>query len=145
MQTVISDFFQQDHEKLDSLFFEFQRNRQDIEQAIILFSNFKTGLIKHINWEERLLFPSVEQAAGFTAHAGPTAVMRMEHMQIKDCLSLIEQSLRKSANTSQLETQLMAILASHNMKEENVLYPMSDQRIAADMAQDIVNQCKSSE
>lgn len=142
MQTLITDFFEQDHQRLDQIFADFQQSKQDNERAIALFGQFKTGLMQHIEWEEQLLFPSVEKAAGFPPHAGPTAVMRMEHTQIKDCLSLIEKQLKQAGDTTPIETQLLAILSSHNMKEENVLYPMSDESIPLNAAQDIVNQCK---
>lgn len=142
MQTLITDFFEQDHKRLDQIFTEFQQSKHDKTRAQALFSQFKTGLIQHIEWEETLLFPNVEKAAGFPSHAGPTAVMRVEHMQIKDCLSLIERQLKQQADTTAIETQLLAILASHNMKEENVLYPMSDESIPVQSAQDIVAQCQ---
>ena len=143
MQTLITDFFEQDHQRLDAIFTDFQQNKQDSERAIELFTQFKTGLFQHIKWEEELLFPSVEKAAGFPPNAGPTAVMRMEHTQIKDCLMLIEKQLNQNGDTSAIETQLTTILASHNMKEESILYPMSDGSIPKDSAQNIVSQCQS--
>lgn len=143
MQTLITDFFEHDHQRLDAIFADFQQNKQDNKRAIELFTQFKAGLFQHIQWEEELLFPKVEQAAGFPPHAGPTAVMRMEHSQIKDCLRLIEKQLNQAGDTTAIESQLTAILSSHNMKEENILYPMSDESIPTDSAQDIVSQCKS--
>lgn len=143
MQTLITDFFEQDHHRLDQIFAEFQQNKQDTEKAIELFSQFKSGLIQHIQWEEKLLFPSVESAAGFPPNAGPTAVMRMEHIQIKDCLSLIEKQLNQAGDTAAMEAQLTHILSGHNMKEENILYPMSDESIPADTAQHLIAQCQS--
>lgn len=142
MQTLITDFFEHDHQRLDQIFAEFQQNKHDNSLALALFSQFKTGLVQHIEWEEQLLFPNVEKAAGFPPNAGPTAVMRMEHVQIKDCLTLIERQLNQEGDTSSIESQLLAILSSHNMKEENILYPMSDESIPANTAQSIVAQCQ---
>ncbi len=143
MKSQITDFFEQDHQRLDQLFAEYQRQKSNIEQATPLFLKFKQGLLQHIDWEEQLLFPSVEQAAGFPPNAGPTHVMRMEHSQIKDCLQLIEMKLSQQQDSQAIETRLLDILAGHNMKEEQVLYPMSDQSIPAEQAASIVDSCQN--
>ncbi len=142
MPSIITDFFEQDHQKLDKLFTQFQNSKHDQRLAIELFSQFKLGLLQHIEWEEELLFPMLEKASGLSSNAGPTAVMRIEHRQIKDYLTLIEQWLVQTNSTEELEIQLIDLLSSHNTKEERVLYPMSDHHINSDMAQHIINCCR---
>lgn len=143
MKFQITEFFEQDHQRLDLLFSEYQQQKGNTEQATPLFLKFKQGLLQHIDWEEQLLFPSVEKAAGFPPNAGPTHVMRMEHGQIKDCLQLIEMKLSQQQDSQAIETRLLDILASHNMKEEQILYPMSDESIPAEQATSIVASCQS--
>jgi iron-sulfur cluster repair protein YtfE (RIC family) len=143
MTTLLSDFFEQDHQRLDQLFNKFQQETNDANLAVSLFSEFKHGLEQHIEWEEQILFPAVEQAAGFPINAGPTHVMRMEHQQIKECLMLIQTKVQKHEDSKLAEMRLLDILAEHNFKEERVLYPMSDQSISESNAQTIIEQCKA--
>lgn len=89
----INIFMEQDHDRLDAIFTQFtQLKTQDLEQARQLFQEFKVGLQKHIVWEEDILFPEFEQRTGMQDH-GPTAVMRMEHREIKSYLDRIHDTL----------------------------------------------------
>ncbi|MBI2118916.1 MAG: hemerythrin domain-containing protein [Elusimicrobia bacterium] len=126
----IADFMSKDHDRLDGLFKEFQtKKNQETESAKNSFFDFKSGLERHIVWEEEILFPIFEERTGM--QGGPTAVMRMEHIQIKGLLSSIyDQILKINFETESLESQLSGILSSHNVKEENVLYPWIDQTLS---------------
>lgn len=141
MANLITEFFEHDHQRLDNIFKEFQQNQLVIDKATPLFDSFKQGLLRHIEWEEELLFPTVEIAAEFPPNMGPTHVMRMEHFQIKECLELIETKLAEQADSTLVQDRLLDILAEHNMKEEKVLYPMSDDSIPEHEAKRIINQC----
>jgi iron-sulfur cluster repair protein YtfE (RIC family) len=143
MSNPITQFFEADHQRLDKIFSTFQQADMLSPQAIELFSDFKRGLLKHIDWEESFLFPEVEEAAGFPPNAGPTHVMRIEHFQIKECLELIENKLNNQQDSSLVQDRLLDILAEHNMKEERVLYPMSDQSIDQQIAIQIIAKCKN--
>jgi hemerythrin-like domain-containing protein len=65
---------------------------------------------------------------------GPTEVMRMEHAQMRSMLDDAVDAL-KSGNVDdylgQAET-LLIMMQQHNMKEENMLYPMCDQHLLAE-------------
>lgn len=141
MPNPITEFFEHDHQRLDNLFKEFQQNQLVIDKATPLFHSFKQGLLRHIEWEEELLFPAVEVAAGLLPNMGQTHVMRMEHFQIKECLELIETKLADQADSTLVQDRLLDILAEHNIKEERVLYPMSDDSIPEYEAKRIINQC----
>ena len=138
--SVITEFFEDDHRRLDRLFEQFQAANDHAKQT--LFNEFQLGLLKHIDWEENLLFPAVEQAAGFPAQAGPTHVMRIEHEQIKQCLALIANMLAEHKNSSVVEARLLDILAEHNVKEERILYPTSDNTIAKPDAEALIMACR---
>jgi iron-sulfur cluster repair protein YtfE (RIC family) len=127
--TTITCFFQQDHERLDALFRQFQElKRSDSAKAAEAFKEFKFGLQRHIVWEEELLFPRWEQATGITA--GPTRVMRIEHRRIGEALEAIHKKVQAGdPESDQEEQQLIALLASHNQKEERILYPAIDQTL----------------
>jgi iron-sulfur cluster repair protein YtfE (RIC family) len=57
----------------------------DVERAESIFLSFKSELERHIIWEEDILFPVFEKKTGIK-DGGPTSVMRMEHIQIKNHL-----------------------------------------------------------
>jgi iron-sulfur cluster repair protein YtfE (RIC family) len=78
---AILEFMSHDHDRLDAIFAEF-RKEPDAGKTRELFLQFDTGLRAHIVWEEEILFPPFEDRTGMR-HTGPTAVMRMEHQQIK--------------------------------------------------------------
>ena len=126
--TTIYEFLSKDHDRLDSIFEEFKKIRKtDISSARTLIRDFNTGLQRHIAWEEDILFPIFEQETGMR-DAGPTAVMRMEHRQIKSFLEEIDAKVlaEELEGIDVIENGLLEVLESHNHKEENILYPAID-------------------
>jgi iron-sulfur cluster repair protein YtfE (RIC family) len=94
MQTQsINQHYTEDHQHLDDLFYDFQRlkssDRRSAEKA---FYEFKAGLERHIVWEEEILFPAFEERLKHL-HDGPTAVMRLEHKEIREHLEAIARKL----------------------------------------------------
>jgi regulator of cell morphogenesis and NO signaling len=130
---TIRTFYEQDHDRLDELFKTFQKlKRSDFTKAKEAFKDFKFGLQRHIVWEEDLLFPLWEEKTGMS-EAGPTFVMRAEHRQIGQQLEAIHDKVAEQNPDSDPEEEaLLAILSSHNMKEERVLYPAIDQATTQD-------------
>ena len=129
MQTQsINQHYTEDHQHLDDLFHEFQRLKStDLRNAEKIFYEFKAGLERHIVWEEEILFPAFEAKLGHL-QGGPTAVMRLEHREIRKYLDAIARKLAdESIETDEEEMGLEAVLCPHNHKEEGILYPMMDQ------------------
>jgi iron-sulfur cluster repair protein YtfE (RIC family) len=127
MTQTISKFYEGDHDRLDEIFKTFQMEKtKDLSAAQKAFSEFKTGLERHISWEEEILFPLFEERTGIEG-AGPSVVMRMEHRQIKEMLAAIFQKiLRRNPKCDTEEADLLSILSAHNMKEEGIIYPAID-------------------
>ena len=127
-QKTIREFYEKDHDRLDELFKTFQQlKRSDIPKAKGVFEEFRSGLERHIVWEEDLLFPLWEKKTG-RSEEGPTVVMRGEHRQIKQQLNAIHgKVLQRNPDSDQEEQALLDILGSHNRKEERALYPAIDQ------------------
>src|SRR3989338_10185398 len=95
---TVTDFMGKDHDRLDAIFQKFRQEKKKDP-----FSKFKHGLQRHIVWEEEILFSIFEERTGMK-DSGPTAVMRMEHRQIKDYLEKIHDCLLKGeTNTNSLE------------------------------------------
>ena len=127
---TITQYFEADHDRLDELFKNFQSlKRSDYPKAKESFRDFKFGLQRHIVWEEDIIFPIFEKKTGMTS-SGPTYVMKMEHRQIGACLEEVHKKVQKQdPNSDSEEQKLLSILGDHNLKEENILYPLVDSAI----------------
>jgi hypothetical protein len=130
-----------DHDRLDA--FEqgafAARSAGDLEAARALFERFARGLFRHIGFEEDLLFPALESAAGFPPHAGPTAVMRAEHVEIRAAVEMLRDAIGDpSADPTALRQRLHGALGPHNEKEEQILYPMADRVLSGPRSDELV-------
>ena len=126
--TTILEFMSVDHDRLDNKIRMYSTEKLvDIERAESIFLSFKSELEWHIIWEENILFPVFERKTGIK-DGGPTSVMRMEHIQIKNHLQEIKRKLhtKKIQDSCKEEVALFKVLESHNQKEENILYPGID-------------------
>ncbi len=129
-QSIVS-VFQRDHQEIDRALEQFRNlKHHDFQAAKSSFQRFLTGLQRHIVWEEQLLFPVWERKSGMTG-GGPTQVMRLEHRRIADLLNALHEKVHaRDTATEEEERQLDDLLASHNMKEERILYPAIDQIVS---------------
>lgn len=82
--------------------------------------------------EENVLFPAFETHTGSTA--GPTQVMRMEHEQLRGLMQDMAHAVVKTDYEGYLglSETLNMLTQQHNMKEENMLYPMSDKMLVSE-------------
>lgn len=62
-------------------------------------------------------------------NSGPTAVMRIEHQQIKQYLQIILETIGEH-DPGESVNALINLLTAHNKKEENILYPWMDQTLS---------------
>lgn len=121
------------HVRCDELFAEAEEvcAKAQWDRATGLFAAFNEELERHFKIEEELLFPAFESATGM--RMGPTEVMRQEHRQMRDLLAGMAQAIPArdgDAFSGGAET-LLILMQQHNMKEENILYPMCDQNVDA--------------
>jgi iron-sulfur cluster repair protein YtfE (RIC family) len=132
--TTISAFMQHNHRQCDELYAAAEEAvaHQDWAAADVGWLAFASELNTHItNREEGLLFPALEAANG---PAGPISVMRMEHEQMRVLVAQMNEALaaREQQRFLGLGETLMMLTQQHNMKEENILYPIMDQLIAGE-------------
>ena len=133
----IAQHYGQDHDRLEGLFKQFQQMKgQDRARAGEYFQQFKAGLLRHIAWEEEILFPVFDEKNGFEG-VGPTEVMRREHAQIKGWLSEIGGRLLEEAESRSEEEALVGVLRAHNQKEEWILYPAIDGQLSDQEIRDV--------
>lgn len=138
---AVNEALSWDHDRLDDLESRAFKAREcgDFAEAKALYAVFAFGLRRHIRFEEELLFPEFEKKAGFPADMGPTAVMRDEHLEILECLDRIERAIGDAATSLEsLRHGLHLVLGNHNLKEENIVYPMTDQALGEPEADALV-------
>jgi len=126
--TTILEFISEDHDRLDNKIKMYSTEKLvNVERAEGIFILFKSELERHIIWEEDILFPIFECKTGIK-DGGPTSVMKMEHIQIKNHLQEIKRKLhaKNIQDPCKEEVALFKVLESHNQKEENILYPEID-------------------
>jgi iron-sulfur cluster repair protein YtfE (RIC family) len=104
--------------------------KADLTLAARHFSLFSEELDAHFSLEENTLFPAFEQATGMMN--GPTAVMRSEHAEIRHLRDEVAVAIDTSEPGQALAVidTLNVLLQQHNVKEENMLYPMCAGQIA---------------
>ena len=118
----------QHHKHCDEIFADAEEacGKGDWTAGAAAFERLRGQLETHFASEEDLLFPAFEAATGMTS--GPTEVMRGEHRQMRDLLAQMQgavESRDSDAFGGAAET-LLILMQQHNMKEENILYPMCD-------------------
>ncbi len=135
-----------DHKKCDELFISAEQfvanNNWDAAQQQA--EQFIRHLLAHFQHEENILFPAFEETTGM--RNGPTQMMRHEHDQMKSLVVELELAL-KSKNQDRylgLSESLMIFMQQHNMKEEQILYPMIDED-CADRAEELTRDIVSTE
>ena len=104
------------------------------------FAQLNDQLETHFSSEEEILFPAFEAATGMTS--GPTEVMRAEHRQMRDLLAQMQGALlaRDGDTFGGAAETLLILMQQHNMKEENILYPMCDNALASSAVGDSLAQ-----
>jgi hemerythrin-like domain-containing protein/uncharacterized protein (DUF2249 family) len=135
---TVSECLGTDHRRLDAIFLEVDRlvRQGRMLEAAPLAAEFVCGLERHIEMEEQVLFPEFEAQTGIVG--GPTEVMRQEHRMIRSDLHEIAEALAEQdeARFRAAADALLETLGSHNLKEERILYPMTDRSSGSPVARD---------
>ncbi len=125
----ISQFMSADHRRCDARFATAEEavSNKDWGAARPLFDSCVQAMARHFGMEEEILFPEFEHTTGNTA--GPAQVMRMEHAQIHQLISQCDDALSEQDGEAFLGASetLLAMIQQHNMKEEQILYQLTDQ------------------
>ena len=131
MATIL-DFLGGDHRVCDELFASAEEavGQKNWGGAHKLFDQFQATMTHHLAMEENVLFPAFETQTG--SRQGPTQVMRMEHEQMRELMQEMAHAVAKTDYEGYLglSETLNMLMQQHNLKEENMLYPMSDQVLA---------------
>ncbi|MEW6415670.1 MAG: hemerythrin domain-containing protein [Pseudomonadota bacterium] len=130
MRTIL-EYLGTDHRACDDLFASAEEaaGHEDWNRGREMFGKFQAAMARHLAMEEDVLFPAFEERTGM--RAGPTQVMRMEHAQMRELIDAMAQAV--DAGDAErflgLSETLNVLMQQHNLKEENMLYPMSDRTL----------------
>jgi hemerythrin-like domain-containing protein len=102
----------------------------------------------HHGKEEDVLFAAMVEA-GFPRHAGPVAVMLMEHDQGRAHVRVLADLAGQAGPWSAEDRQRLveaaggfaALLHAHIRKEDAILYPMAEQRLAPELLARVDETC----
>lgn len=129
---MIAHYMTDDHRKCDENFgqIEILVEQNNFDEAKKEFSKWKMGMENHLRKEEGYLFSQVEAKLG--GKIGPIIVMEMEHQQMRDLFERMDRSIdEKDVNTYLgLSESCMILIQQHNMKEEQMLYPLIDRALS---------------
>jgi len=139
----IKEFLTADHRKCDNLFAIMEEvattSLKDAKEAC---EEFVKTTNNHFDMEEKVMFVEFEKKTGMVE--GPTMIMKHEHAQVR---KLMDELLEAIDNDNKdkffgLSETLMILLQQHNMKEEQMLYPMAQQHLSS-TSQEIVEMMKN--
>ncbi|MEO6352203.1 MAG: hemerythrin domain-containing protein [Burkholderiaceae bacterium] len=130
----ISDFMTSNHHACDELFAGAEEHvgNGDWAKGSSDFNAFLAAMKHHFTIEEEVLFPAFDTKTGMDN--GPTFVMRSEHRQMEKIFDDMLKALaaKDSDDYLGLSETLLMLMQQHNMKEEQMLYRMMDQHLAAE-------------
>lgn len=136
--TGLEDMLIVEHRRCDDLFAEAEAAAQegDQERTELLFGRLEMGMERHFTIEEEGFFQEVDQRMGLMG-GGPVAVMRDEHQQMRGMLRRMAGALAESNLEDFLAASdtMIYLMEQHNMKEEEMLYPMAEEVLGAEMDQ----------
>lgn len=140
----VSRYMRADHRYCDGLFdliepLACDGKWEEAQQALLAF---RCALERHLEREERVLFPAMETAHG--GPLGPTRTLRMEHDGMRALLTAADGAGARcdlEELSAALET-LHIMLQQHYLKEESVLYPLAD-ALSAGEAGDLLQALES--
>ncbi len=104
----------------------------DWTRASAEFAAFRAAMERHFKVEEETLFPAFENHTGMSA--GPTEVMRMEHAEMRELFERLAAAAaaRDADEFLGLAETLNLLMQQHNMKEEQVLYALMDEKLGGE-------------
>ena len=135
-----------DHEELAVLFTKFLLYiNSSSEKSNKIFADLKRNLNKHFKWEEKILFPLLEERGG-PAGSDIIFVLKNEHTQIKTMFVSKIEHLVKDKNYSEILTLTVGLeqmLIMHRKYENDIFYPWFDESLDEEERKIVLNQLKA--
>ncbi len=142
IEAGLAGFFAQDHHDCDACWADVEELLDDdngdstgAELAAVAWQKIDERMRRHFAMEEDVLFPAFDSRSGMSG-GGPTAMMKMEHQQMRGLLDQIGVAMDsgETADALDLGDTLLMVIQQHNVKEEGMLYPMAENMLAGEWA-----------
>ena len=104
-----------------------------------LYSVVRAQLLKHIDLEERFVFPAFDERYG-TDNENYINSLLAEHVQIASCISVPPSQL-DSATFSNVLRRLTVMVAAHRKDEEAILYPLINRKFRREIREKLYEEC----
>lgn len=117
--SLLSDDHIQIQQAFENLHDAVNKNKPMLSQQL-LFHLFKSSLLRHLHWEENVLFPLYVEITKQTVC--PTRIMCVQHKEIIERLDNIEGQQNSGFKLDDV-MQLGDLISQHNSYEEKILYP----------------------
>jgi hemerythrin-like domain-containing protein len=131
---TIGEDFSHDHRRLEQALEASmaQVNAEQWSAAADAFAAFRRGIERHMEVEEQVLFPAVEDGA----ETPLTAILRKGHRDLRAFFDELDDALgaRDAEEFRRIAATMKALLERHDEKEEAELYPAAQERLGAGAA-----------
>lgn len=133
MNKPIYQFFTNDHQRIDDLLDKATENAAEMQMDY--YHQFRTGLLKHIKMEEKVLFPAAQKANGNVA-LPLAAKLRLDHAALT--------SLMVVPPSEEVIKVLRYILEKHDLLEEEPggMYDVCE-KLTANETNELLQQLKN--
>lgn len=143
------EFLSRDHSEIDRLFAEARAAIGNNEDALALVDLLWARLAVHIRAEHLHVFPALTELAERSEDSETVktiANLRADHDFFMKEFASIVKKLRLDPLSDVIKDPLDQIarrLASHNIVEENQIYPLIDERLADDVRDELIRRAQA--
>ncbi|MBA5687851.1 hemerythrin domain-containing protein [Rugamonas apoptosis] len=124
----VSNYLAHDHSRCDGLYADAVAHvaAHDWDQAAISFLEFAEAMRRHVEMEERVVYPAFEELLANTA--APTQSLHAEHHLLCEIMHRMGMAIQRRdvIEFSDHADTFRLITEQHNLKEEGILFPMFD-------------------
>ncbi len=135
MSETISSFLSKDHKLCDEVFAFMQEavDQDHWQEADKKFLELHNCLEHHFKIEESILFPLFEEKIGISK--SDISIMKIEHSQIMNMMKEIKEDINKQDidHFFEISESLSMVIQQHNIKEEQMLFPMTDEHLFSEV------------
>lgn len=125
------DLLKADHEKVDSLFQQYDEAEGQMQQQRIIIEQVCKELEVHAAIEEEIFYPAVRKMGQEGADLTSEAVE--EHQSIKDAINRLKGANPKDADYQDTVEELMECVTYHVEEEEGEMFPEAEQQLGREL------------
>ena len=126
----------QDHEKVQGLFVQFERAREDAQKKSMLFEKIKDELQMHTKVEEEIFYPAVEELPIERAKDDIERSLQ-DHEEVDALLDELQSLSPDDADFDAKMTELMDAVRSHIQLEQDEVFKVARAGLGEEMLEEM--------